>query len=198
MHGAPFTDHKQSFHPFTRPPWKFLHIRCIAPWEDAGLQPGRPVVSHDGLWTCRKRFIRSFVQPPEFVVSRVRAGDDVLRRCFLDGRDSRCRGLRLVFSEEWTTEDVTRFLLDWCHRLSSFHPVSGLACYTGSSHTGRHPESTATCAPSLRPSVRIVAWSSRPASTKCSRHGALAPKRTTIGNRCVHSSKDLKAFTLLA
>ena len=49
-----------------------------------------------------------------------------------------CRRLRLVFHEQWTTEDVTRFLLDWCHRLSSFHPVSGLACYTGSLHTGRH------------------------------------------------------------
>ena len=85
MHGAPFTHQMQSYPSTLEVPSHPL--QCS--WEYAGLQPGRPVVSHDGLWTCRKRFIRSFVQPPEFVVSRVRAGDDVLRRCFLDGRDSR-------------------------------------------------------------------------------------------------------------
>ena len=47
------------------------------------------VVPHEGIWQLRKQGIRSFVQRPKFVASRVRAGDDELRRCFLDGRDSR-------------------------------------------------------------------------------------------------------------
>ena len=55
---------------------------------------------HGDVSHLRKQGIRSFVQLPRFVASRVRAGDDVARRCFLDGRDSRVSVSKLDSTEE--------------------------------------------------------------------------------------------------
>ena len=58
--------------------------------------PGEDCRATRGCWQLRKQGIRRFVQRPRFVASRVRARDNVSRRCFLDDRDSR------VGVSDWT------------------------------------------------------------------------------------------------
>ena len=62
--------------------WEFLHIHCNSFERRLDFTREMTVVPHGGIWQLRTQGIRSFGQPPKFVVSRVRAGNDVLRLCF--------------------------------------------------------------------------------------------------------------------
>ena len=162
---------------------------------------------HWDVRQLRKQGIRSFPQLPRFVASRARAGDDVVRRCFWMAEIHVCASQTWLHRRARSTEDVSwlffaRHVVNCCHRLSSFQPVSGLtyARHDASSHTDWHlliPSSlhvqVAARTPLLHLSRKL--WQSRHELPSCChqmlRHDAPAPKRTTNSHHGVHPRMDL-------
>ena len=139
-------------------------------------------MSHGDVWQLRMRGIRSFVQLPWFGASRVRAGDDVARRCFLHGRDSRVSVSDLTVPKSVVDRGCLRLLFARhivnC-KLSGSQPVSSLtyARHNASPHTDGHLLIRSSLhvkmvarAPSLHLSrkLRQSRHELPPAATKCS------------------------------
>ena len=166
--------------------------------------PEKIVVPHGDVWQLRKQGTRSFVQLPRFVASRVRARDDVARRCFLDGRDSRVSVSDSTVPKSVDDRGCPLTLLRPTYRQLLPQTEQFPACLRFGvcssqclvAHADRHllirsplHVKMAARTPSLHLSRQL--WQSRHELPSCCHqmlcHDAPAPKRATISNRDAYS-----------